>query len=439
MFSTGEALGEHLAVLSRECFAIAEGCRKDLQEAGLTKLAEEVEFPLIEVLAGMEAMGIRADLELGRTIRQGFTDALINIETDIYNMAGEKFNLGSPKQLAHILFDKMGLTPVKKTKTGFSTDAEVLEILGVDNPLPARIIDYRQYAKLKSTYLDVLEDVINPTTGRIHSTFHQTVTATGRLSSSEPNLQNIPVRGELGRSLRRIFIPADGRLFLASDYSQIELRIMAHMADDPSMIEAFVNGEDIHTRTASEIFGVPIDKVDSDLRSKAKAVNFGIIYGISDYGLARNTGVSRSEARSFIEMYFARYPRVKQYMDEAIATARTDGYVTTLLGRRRAIPDIDSRIRAKRGFAERTAINTPIQGSAADIIKLAMVRIYDRLRREGLQSRLILQVHDELIFEIPPGEEAVMRDLVQGEMEGAVKLKVPIKVDIDVGKSWFDV
>jgi DNA polymerase-1 len=247
------------------------------------------------------------------------------------------------------------------------------------------------------------------------------------------------VRGELGRSIRRIFIPADGRLFLAADYSQIELRIVAHMADDLGMIDAFARGEDIHARTASEIFGVPMDKVDGDLRSKAKAVNFGIIYGISDYGLARNTGVSRAEARSFIEMYFARYPKVKGYMDAAIEKARKDGYVTTILGRRRAIPDIDSRIRAKRGFAERTAINTPIQGSAADIIKLAMVRIYRRLREDGLLSRLILQVHDELVFEIPPSEEEQMQVLVRREMEGAMQLKVPVKVDIDVGKSWYDV
>lgn len=439
LFATSDAAGQHFATGAQACFATADGCARDLQDAGLTRLAEDVEFPLIEVLAGMESTGIRADLELGRLIRQGFADALITIENSIYNTAGEKFNLGSPKQLAQVLFEKLGMKPTKKTKTGFSTDAEVLEALSVEHELPAKVLEYRQYSKLKSTYLDVLEDVINPTTGRIHSTFHQTVTATGRLSSSEPNLQNIPVRGELGRSLRRIFIPADGRLFLASDYSQIELRIMAHMADDPSMIDAFVNGEDIHTRTASEIFGVPLGQVDSDLRSKAKAVNFGIIFGISDFGLARNTGVSRAEARSFIEMYFMRYPKVKEFMDSAIEKARRDGYVTTMLGRRRAIPDIDSRIRAKRGFAERTAINSPIQGSAADIIKVAMVRIYARLKQEGLVSRLILQVHDELIFEIPPEEEELMRALVRQEMEGAMRLKVPVKVDIDVGKSWFDV
>ncbi len=439
LFASGDAAGHHFAAGAEACFAVVDGCSKDLEASGLRRLADEVEFPLVDVLAGMEAAGIRVDLELGRSIRQGFSDALVTIETDIYNLAGEKFNLGSPKQLAHVLFERLGLKPTKKTKTGFSTDAEVLETLSVEHPLPAKILDYRHYSKLKSTYLDVLEDVISPTTGRIHSTFHQTVTATGRLSSSEPNLQNIPVRGELGRSLRRIFIPAEGRLFLASDYSQIELRIMAHMADDPGMIDAFVRGEDVHTRTASEIFGVSVDQVDSDLRGKAKAVNFGIIYGISDFGLARNTGVSRTEARTFIDMYFKRYPKVKEYMDAAIEAARRDGYVTTILGRRRDIPDIHARIFAKRSFAERTAINSPIQGSAADIIKLAMVRIHTRMRSEGLVSRLILQVHDELIFEIPPEEEDTMRALVRQEMEDAMELKVPLKVQIDVGKSWFDV
>lgn len=434
-----ETTDAHFAVGAASCFQAALGLKRDLEAEGLTALAEEAEFPLIEVLAAMEANGVGVNLPLGQSIRKEFGIALESLEGSIYGLAGEQFNLGSPKQLAHILFDRLGMKPVKKTKTGFSTDAEVLETLSFEHELPAKILEYRQYAKLKSTYLDVLEDVINPTTGRIHSTFHQTVTATGRLSSSEPNLQNIPVRGELGRSLRRIFVPAQGRLFLAADYSQIELRIMAHMANDPSMIEAFVSGEDIHSRTASEMFGVPLDKVDSDLRSKAKAVNFGVIYGISDFGLARNTGVSRDEAKRFIEAYFARYPMVKEFMDKSIESARKSGYAVTILGRKRAIPDIDSRIRQKRGFAERTAINTPIQGSAADIIKLAMVRIYQRLKDEELISRLILQVHDELIFEIPPSEESIMRELVAKEMEGVMQLKVPLKVDLDVGESWYDV
>lgn len=437
--AAGKTIEAHYGIGAASCLEATAGLKRDLRQEGLEDLANAAEFPLIEVLAAMEAAGVGVDFQLGQSIRKEFASALQLLEDSVYGIAGEEFNLGSPKQLSHVLFDKLGLKPIKKTKTGFSTDAEVLETLSLKHELPEKILEYRQYAKLKSTYLDILEDVINPTTGRVHSTFHQTVTATGRLSSSEPNLQNIPVRGELGRSLRRIFIPARGRLFLAADYSQIELRIMAHMADDPSMIHAFVNGEDIHTKTASEMFGVPVDQVDGDLRAKAKAVNFGVIYGISDFGLARNTRVSRDEARHFIETYFARYPMVKQFMDASVESTRKSGCAVTILGRKRPIPDINSRIRQKRMFAERTAINTPIQGSAADIIKLAMVRIYRRLKDEGLISRMILQVHDELIFEVPPSEESLMRELVIQEMEGVMDLKVPLKVDLDVGKSWYDV
>ncbi len=433
------ALQEHAALGANACSAITQDLLQELSDQGLAPLAKQVELPLTEVLAAMEATGVGVDLGFARSIRQEFAGALADIETSIYKMAGLEFNLGSPKQLAHVLFDKLGLTPVKKTKTGFSTDAEVLEILSLNHELPGRVMEYRHYAKLKSTYLDVLEDVLNPTTGRIHSTFHQTVTATGRLSSSEPNLQNIPVRGELGRSLRRIFVPPEGWSLMAADYSQIELRIMAHMAGDPTMIEAFRRGEDIHTKTASEIFGVDMDEVDSDLRGKAKAVNFGVIYGISDFGLAKNTGVTREEARKFIDAYFSKYPKVKEFMDKSVRLARKKGYAETILGRRRNIPDIDARIRQKRSFAERAAINTPIQGSAADIIKLAMVRIFRRLRDEDLVSRLILQVHDELIFEVPLGEEHPMRGLVTGEMEQVMELSVPLKVELDVGKSWYDV
>jgi len=430
---------EHLAQGALASFHAIRGLKRDLEENGLKKLAEEVEFPLIEVLASMEATGVGVDLEVGRSLRKSFAEQLMELETTIYRMAGEVFNLSSPKQLSHILFEKLKLPPIKKTKTGYSTDAEVLETLSLEHELPRKILEYRHYAKLKSTYLDVLEDVVNPATGRVHSTFHQTVTATGRLSSSEPNLQNIPVRGELGKLIRKVFVPSPGRLFLASDYSQIELRLMAHIAEDPSLIDAFRRGEDIHTSTVSEIFGVPIDEVTPELRSRAKAVNFGVIYGISDYGLARNTGVSRTEAKKFIEAYFDRYPKVKEYMDRIVEKARRDGYVETILGRRRLIPEINSRIRRKRGFAERTAINTPIQGSAADIIKLAMVRIYRRLCKEGLVSRMILQVHDELIFEVLAEEEEYMRNLVKEEMESVMDLKVPLEVQIDVGKSWYDV
>ncbi len=429
----------HYAFGAASCFPVADGLLRDLEQERLVPLANDVEFPLIEVLAAMEATGVGVDLVLARSIGEQFGRALSDLEARIYAVAGESFNLGSPKQLAHILFEKLGLKPVKKTKTAFSTDAEVLEALSLEHELPEKILEYRQYAKLKSTYLDGLEGAVNPTTGRVHSTFHQTVTATGRLSSSEPNLQNIPVRGELGRSLRRIFVPPHGRLLLAADYSQIELRIMAHMADDPTMIDAFLKGEDIHKRTASEMFGVPLDEVSSDLRAKAKAVNFGVIYGISEFGLARNTKVTREEARHFIDAYFARYPMVKRFMELSVESARRSGYAVTILGRKRAIPEMDSRIRQKRGFAERTAINTPIQGSAADIIKLAMIKIYRRLREEGFISRMILQVHDELIFEIPASEESAMRELVTSEMEGVMALKVPLKVDLEVGESWYDV
>lgn len=429
----------HYALGATALFAVSSGLRQDMDASGLLSLAEKVEFPLIKVLGAMEASGVEVDLALGQSIRDNFGQALSKLEEEIHQIAGEEFNLGSPKQLSYILFEKLGLTPVKKTKTGFSTDASVLEILSLEHHLPRLIMEYRQYAKLKSTYLDTLEEVMNPITGRVHSHFHQTVTATGRLSSSDPNLQNIPVRGDLGRSLRRIFIPARGKIFMAADYSQIELRIMAHMAQDPTMIEAFRKGEDIHARTASEMFGVPIGQVDSDLRSKAKAVNFGVIYGISDFGLARNTGVTREEAKQFIDAYFDRYPKVREFMDASIREARKTGYAVTILGRRRPIPDINARLRQKRGAAERTAINTPIQGSAADIIKLAMVRIHQKLIERKLSSILILQVHDELIFEVPPAEEQAMKELIVQEMEHVMELSVPLKVGLAVGRSWYDV
>jgi DNA polymerase-1 len=437
-----DAARAHMAHLAQGAYfalRLADEMRTDLERNGLWTLARDVEFPMIEVLGAMEAMGIAVDLPKGQALRDRFAQTMDALEREIYEIAGQEFNLSSPKQLSYILFEKLKLPPVKKTKTGYSTDAEVLMTLSSIHPLPEKILQHRHYAKLKSTYLDTLESVINPVTGRIHSNFHQTVTATGRLSSSEPNLQNIPVRTESGRAIREIFIPAPGKLFLASDYSQIELRVMAHMSGDESMVEAFRRDQDIHRATASEMFGVPMDRVTPELRDRAKAVNFGVIYGISDFGLARNTGVSREEARGFIDAYFRRYPMVKRYMDEMVEQARQTGYVTTILGRRRPIPDIRSRNRARRGFAERTAINTPIQGSAADLIKLAMVRLHRRIMREGLASRIILQVHDELVFEIPPEEEDCMVQVVKEEMEGVMELKVPLKVEIDVGESWAHV
>ncbi len=434
-----KALLSHLAEGAHFLFELADVLKQELKDNDLWDLAERVEFPLVKVLASMETLGIGVDLQKGTALRQQFELKLAKIEEEAYEIAGEKFNLSSPKQLSYILFEKLELTPIRKTKTGYSTAAEVLEILSEVHPLPNKILEYRHYSKLKSTYLDPLEKVVNPVTGRIHSTFHQTVTATGRLSSAEPNLQNIPVRTESGRAIRGIFIPRSAYLFMACDYSQIELRVMAHMSGDNTMIDAFKHNQDIHKTTASEIFGVSPQEVTPDLRSQAKAVNFGVIYGISEFGLARNTGVQINEARQFMESYFLKYPLVKQYMDKMIAQARKTSYVTTILGRRRFIPDINARHSVRRGFAERTAINTPIQGSAADLIKLAMVRIYKRITDENLSSRMILQVHDELIFEISPEEKDYMKQIIKQEMEGVMKLKVPLKVDIKVGDNWADV
>ncbi|MBE3518944.1 MAG: DNA polymerase I [Firmicutes bacterium] len=436
-----DAVSSHRAHLA--CGAVASALlvdrlRQRLSEDGLYDLAVEIEFPLIEVLAAMEVAGICVDLETGRDLAKEFESRMRDVEETIYRLAGKRFNIGSPKQLQEVLFEDLKLPPVKKTKTGYSTDAEVLEELSQHHEIADRILEYRQYQKLKSTYLDILPEVVGED-GRIHSTFHQTVTATGRLSSSEPNLQNIPVRGDLGKTIRKIFRAEPGYLLLSADYSQIELRVLAHVSGDPSLIDAFRRKEDIHRRTASEIFGVPLEDVTPELRSRAKAVNFGVVYGISDYGLAKQTGVSREEARRFIDAYFRRYPMVKKYMDEAIEKARTNGYVTTIFGRRRPIPDINAKNRAVRGFAERTAINTPIQGSAADIIKLAMVRIFRRLRKEGFRSKMILQVHDELIFEIPPDERDAMEKMVREEMENVRELSVPLEVDIGVGQTWYEV
>jgi DNA polymerase-1 len=358
------------------------------------------------------------------------------IEKSIYTLAGTEFNINSPKQLAEVLFERLGLTPVKRTKTGFSTNVDVLEELSHVHPLPGEILQYRTLAKLKSTYVDALPELINPATGRLHTSLNQTVTATGRLSSSEPNLQNIPVRTAVGREIRRAFIAEDGCSLLSADYSQIELRILAHLSGDPSLIRTFVDDLDVHTRTASEIFGLPPEEISPEMRRKAKAVNFGIIYGISAFGLAQDIGVSHAEAKRYIDGYFARYPKVREFIDRTIDRARTTGFVTTLLGRKRYIPELSSGTAAVRGFGERTAVNTPIQGTAADLIKLAMIAIHRNISDRRLGSRMILQVHDELIFEVPDNEVETMRSLVKREMEGVLELSVPVRVDVGVGKNW---
>jgi DNA polymerase-1 len=407
-----------------------------LREQNLEKLFRELEMPLMEVLADMERTGVKIDAEFLRHMSKKLEKETAKITRTIYELAGTEFNINSPRQLADILFGKLVLTPVKKTKTGFSTDVDVLEELAHVHALPAEILKYRTLSKLKSTYIDALPAMINPKTGRLHTSLNQTVTATGRLSSSEPNLQNIPIRTDLGREIRRAFIAEQGASLLSADYSQIELRVLAHMSLDPALIQTFQEDQDIHTRTASEIFGLPPDEITPEMRRKAKAVNFGIIYGISAFGLAQDIGVSSIEAKRYIDSYFARYPKVREFLDRTIQDAKANGYVTTLFGRRRFIPELSSSTASVRSFGERTAVNTPIQGTAADLIKLAMIHIHQRLQQERLHSKMILQVHDELVFEVADSEIDLMKKLVKEEMEGVLMLSVPIKVDMGVGKNW---
>lgn len=410
-----------------------------LKEHDMFTLYEHVEHPLITVLAQMEIEGFKVDKNILRELDKEFTESLNTLTSEIYDLAGEEFNINSPKQLGVILFEKLDLPVIKRTKTGYSTNIEVLEQLQGQHPIIDKVMDYRQIMKLKSTYVDGLLAVIDPEDGRIHSSFNQTVTATGRISSTEPNLQNIPVKVELGRQIRRVFVASsDDHVLLDADYSQIELRVLAHISEDPTFIEAFKNNQDIHARTASEIFNVSIDEVTPEQRGSAKAVNFGIVYGISDFGLARNLNISRNQAKTYIESYFARYPMVKEYMDNVVHEAKLKGYVTTLMGRRRNLPELNSRNFNIRSFGERVAMNTPIQGTAADIIKVAMNRVFYELKKRQLKSKLILQVHDELIVDTHKSELDEVRDIVKTEMQNAMELRVPLVVDIGVGYSWYD-
>ncbi|MBP7893145.1 MAG: DNA polymerase I [Firmicutes bacterium] len=406
---------------------------------GMDRLYREIEMPLAAVLADMEMTGVKVDAARLRELSREMDSTLNQLVAEIYRHAGEEFNINSTKQLGHVLFERLGLPPVKKTKTGYSTDAEVLEALAELHPVVGKVLEYREIAKLKSTYVDALPELINPWTGRIHTTFNQTVTATGRLSSTDPNLQNIPVRTGEGRKIRDAFIAGqDGWVIISADYSQIELRVLAHISQDATLIQSFLRDEDIHRRTAAEVFGVDFDDVTPEMRSRAKAVNFGIVYGISDYGLAKNIGVKPAEAKEFIERYFERYSGVRSYMNSIRAQAKLDGYVTTLMNRRRLLPELSSPSFAVRRFAERVAMNTPIQGSAADIIKRAMVNAHARLAKEGLRARLLLQVHDELVLEAPADEAEAAAALVAEEMSESVQFTVPLKVDVAVGKSWMD-
>ncbi len=410
-----------------------------MTEAGLGKLFGELEVPLIEVLVELEYNGIKVEVERLAELSSRFGGRIDALEDDIYQLAGSPFNIASRKQLAEILFDKLKLPVIKKTKTGPSTDAGVLEELAQQHPLPAKIIEYRQFTKLKSTYVDALPELVNPKTGRLHASFNQVVTATGRLSSSDPNLQNIPVRTESGREIRSAFVPGEaGWTLLAADYSQIELRVLAHFSGDQRLMEAFAADEDIHARVAGQVNGVPLEEVTSEMRREAKAVNFGVIYGQSAFGLAKQLRIEQDEAAQFIDAYFDGYPGIEKFLDRTLADCRQKGYVSTILGRRRAIHGVRADAGRGRNLPERTAINTVIQGSAADLIKLAMLAVHRRLCREGLKSRMLLQIHDELIFEVPSNELHYLGELVTEEMIGAEALEVPLKVDLKAGPNWAD-
>lgn len=409
-----------------------------LEEEGLKGVYSDIEMPLIDVLIDMEMAGFMIDIDKLRYMSKEIERELESIQRRIYFLSGEEFNINSPKQLSRVLFQSLGLKPGKKTKTGFSTELSVLEELAEFHELPREILNYRSLSKLKSTYTDVLPGLVNPLTGRVHTSINQTVTATGRLSSSEPNLQNIPVRGEWGRRIREAFIAGHGNLILSADYSQIELRILAHLSNDRNLIDAFLSDTDIHSRTASELFNVDIKSVTQDMRRVAKTVNFGVVYGISPFGLSEALNISREEAKRYIDGYFERHKGVKDYIENTLKEAYEKGYVKTMFGRKRPIPELKNRTTSTRQLGERLAINSPIQGTAADIIKIAMINIWKAIREKGLKTMMILQVHDELVFEVPENEADEMSKLVKDKMEGVVSLSVPLKIEAGIGKNWAE-
>ncbi|WP_044640865.1 DNA polymerase I [Risungbinella massiliensis] len=435
---SAERLAEHLSKKAYFQMKLREKLQEELIKYDLSNLLTDLEIPLTWVLAKMELLGVKVDRERLEEMGVELDQGLRQLTKEIYKLAGTEFNINSPKQLGQILFDKLNLPVIKKTKTGYSTSADVLEKLAPQHEIVEQILVYRQIGKLYSTYVEGLKKEIADD-GKIHTRFNQTIAATGRLSSTEPNLQNIPIRLEEGRKIRQIFTPSnpDWKM-LAADYSQVELRVLAHISGDGILQEAFRKEQDIHTRTAMDVFGVPEEEVTSLMRRQAKAVNFGIVYGISAFGLSQNLNITNKEAKDFIDRYFATFPGVKKYMESIVDQARQDGYVTTLLNRRRYLPDVHSSDFNRRSFAERTAMNTPIQGSAADIIKYAMVQIDLEMSKRNLQSRMLLQVHDELIFEVPPDELPEMKQLVREQMEQSLELRVPLKVDINVGDTWYE-
>ena len=429
---------EYLAKCAVALGVLNERIGDKIKENGQEKLYQEVELPLVTVLAHLEINGFLVDDHQLKEFADKLGEKIDALTNEIYMLAGEEFNINSPKQLGVILFEKLELKPVKKTKTGYATNADVLEKLRDKHPIVNFIMEYRQLAKLKSTYCDGLRAVVNPNTHRIHSVFTQTVTVTGRLSSTEPNLQNIPTRTELGREIRKMFVAKEGYVLVDADYSQIELRVLAHIANDETMINAFRNNEDIHAVTASQVLGIPLEDVTKEQRSSAKAVNFGIVYGIGEFSLAQDLHISVKEAKAYIESYLEKYHGVRNYMESIKEQAKKDGYVKTMLNRIRYIPELKSPNYNIRQFGERVALNTPIQGTAADIIKLAMVRVDNRLINEGLKSKLILQVHDELIVEAHKDEVDKVKQILSEEMQSAMELNVPLKVDMSTGHSWYD-
>ena len=429
---------EKICKYAKYIYRCKEKYEEALKQREEYKLFNEIEMPLMRVLAEMEYTGVLVDSDMLKEYSIVLNRKVDELTKEIWDLAQTEFNVNSPKQLGEVLFEKLNLPVIKKTKNGYSTDSEVLEKLAPEHPIIDKILEYRVMSKLKATYVDGMIGLINPYTHRIHAKFNQTVTATGRISCTEPNLQNIPIRTELGRELRKVFIAREGYVLLDADYSQVELRVLANMSGDKTMIKAFNSGVDIHAVTASQVFNVPIDEVTKQMRGEAKAVNFGIVYGISDYGLATNIKTSRKKAKEYIEKYFETYPKIKEYMDNSISSCKEKGYVETLWGRRRYVPEIKSNNYNVRQFGERVAMNAPIQGTAADIIKIAMVNIENELEERMLQSKLILQVHDELVIETKQEELDVVKELLIRNMQNVVKMSVPLQVDANYGKTWFD-
>lgn len=433
-----EESGEYISFILDTVFNVESKMKEIIKEQEMLELYYNVELPLVKVLGSMEFLGFKIDKNELIRLGDEFDTEITNLTNEIYEMADMEFNINSPKQLGEILFDKLSLPVIKKTKTGYSTDAEVLDKLKNQHPIIDKILRYRQITKLKSTYIDGLLNLVNKNTNRIHSSFNQTITTTGRISSTEPNLQNIPIRTEDGRKIRKAFISEGDCVLVDADYSQIELRVLAHISQDPKMIEAFIYNEDIHKKTASEVFNVAKEEVTSDMRSRAKAVNFGIIYGISDYGLSRDLNISRKEAKEYIDNYLSNYKFVKIYMEDIVKEGKDNGYVETILHRRRYIPELAAKNFNIKSFGERIAMNTPIQGSAADIIKMAMVKVYNELRKRKLKSRLILQIHDELIIETYKDEIEEVKGILKDLMENSIQLDVPLIADLEVGDNWYD-